>query len=257
MRIGFTVLAWALSLCLGLVFAGTTTLTVETGLAGTNNATNPVTDLGFFALGGLVITVGVALQLREPERHVAGMQQALLGALVLALAGLIGDRIEPLVGGLTFFFALLLLASLHPARSELVALPGHVSIPLLVLSTVAAIPATGYAASMLHSAQNAGASCFLGRCAHGDRFAEMAATAVTVILISMLSAFKACGWIVPALSAGASAILVGLASTVLPDAAGSLGQIGGLLAIGWGVLFVVLARRESSGARPDVEVSVQ
>jgi hypothetical protein len=42
--------------------------------------------------------------LRDPERKIAGVQQAVLGLFALLVAGLIGNRIEPLVGSLLFLW---------------------------------------------------------------------------------------------------------------------------------------------------------
>jgi hypothetical protein len=256
-RVAFSAWAWILSLFFGLLFVGLTILTIGTWFLGRDTMTNPVTDLGFLALGGVIVGAGFAVQLKAPESNVSGMQQALIGLLALAFAGLIGARIEPMIGGLIFLMAAVVLAALHPARGELLKRPGHVSPSLAVLSIVAAIPAAAYAGSMLVSAREAGASCFLGRCAHGDRFAEMAALAIAIALIGMLAALKARGWIVTALSAGVSGITVGLASIGLPNVAGSLGQVGGTVAIAWGVLFVVLAEREAMETRRGVDVAAR
>lgn len=248
-RIAFSASAWILSLFFGLLFVGLTILTIGTWFLGQDTMTNPVTDLGFFALGGAIVGVAFAVQLKASERHVSGVQQALIGLLALAAAGLIGARIEPMVGGLIFLMAAVVLAALHPARGELFKRPGYFSPPLAVMSILAAIPAAAYAGSMLVSARSAGASCFLGRCAHGDRFAEMAALAIAIVLIGLLAALKTRGWIVTALSAGASAFVLGVASIALPDAAGSLGQTWGGLAAAWGLLFVVVAEVEARELR--------
>ncbi len=87
-------------------------------LANQNALTIPVSDLSFFALGAIIIGIGFAVQLRVPERKIAGVQQAVLGLLALGVAGLIGNRIEPLVGSLSFLVAAAILAALHPARRE-------------------------------------------------------------------------------------------------------------------------------------------
>ena len=66
-----TVWAAAVTVVLGLLSTGTTALTIA--LWSTDPAytqTNPVVDLAFFALGGILITVGLASQIRS--RQVAG-----------------------------------------------------------------------------------------------------------------------------------------------------------------------------------------
>lgn len=246
----FFIWAAILSLVFGLLFIGVTTLTIGLWLANQNALTTPVSDLSFFALGAIIVGIGFAVQLRTPERKIAGVQQAVLGLLALGVAGLIGNRIEPLVGSLLFLVAAAILAALHPARRAFFKLGGGLSAPLAALSILAAVPAVGYAASMLVLARSAGPSCFLGRCPYGDRLAEMAALALAIVLVGMLAALKTPGWRVAARSAGASAVILGLASILLPGAPGALGQAWGALTTTWGVLFVVAAEWEARHGTP-------
>jgi hypothetical protein len=251
-RRAFFIWAVILSLAFSILFIGVTALTIGLWLAHQNALTTPVSDLSFFALGAIIIGMGFAVQLRAPECKIAGVQQAVLGLLALGVAGLIGNRIEPLVGSLIFLVAAAILAALHPARRECFKLGQGLSAPLAALSMLAAVPAVGYAASMLILARHAGPSCFFGRCPYGDRLAEMAALALAVVLVGMLAALKTQGWRVAVRSAGASAVILGLASIVLPDAPGALGPAWGALTVTWGVLFVVAAEWETarnSGAR--------
>lgn len=243
---------WAafLSLVFGLLFIGVTALTIGLWLAHQNALTTPVSDLSFFALGAIIIGIGFAVQLRAPERKIAGVQQAVLGLLALGVAGLIGNRVEPLVGSLLFLVAAAILAALHPARRAFFKLGGGLSAPLAALSILAAVPAVGYTASMLVLARHAGPSCFLGGCPYGDRLAEMAALALAIVLVGMLAALKTPGWRVAARSAGASAVILGLASILLPGVPGALGQAWGALTTTWGVLFVVAAEWEARQATP-------
>jgi hypothetical protein len=162
---------WAAILSLFFIpgFIILTAFTIGLWLAQQNAATTPVGDLGFLALGAILIGLGCAVQLRAPARHVAGMQQVLLALLALVVAGLLGARVEPLVGGMLFLVAAVILAALHPARRRIDALGQGVSAPLVVLALLAVPPAVVYAVQMLILARQAGASCFLGHCAQGDR----------------------------------------------------------------------------------------
>ncbi len=249
-RRAFFIWAEILSLVFGLLFIGVTALTIGMWLAHQNAFTTPVSDLSFFALGAIIIGMGFAVQLRVPERKIAGVQQAVLGILALLVAGLIGNRIEPFVGSLLFLIAAAVLVTLHPARREFFKLRHGLSAPLAALSILAAFPAVAYAASMLVLARHAGPSCFFGQCPYGDRLAEMAALALAIVLVGMLAALKTPGWRVAARSAGASAVILGLASIVLPGAPGALGQAWGALTATWGVLFVVAAEWEMRNHLP-------
>lgn len=240
----FFVWAATLALLFGLLFIGVTALTVWLWFAHQNSNTNPVTDLGFFALGGVIITGGLVAQLRTPERRIAGIQQAVVGLLALGSGGLIGARIEPLIGAVIFLLATVLLVALHPARRIFFTLGPCPSPRLITLSLLAALPALPYAAAMLVQARQAGPSCFFGRCAAGDRFAEMAALALALVALGLLTAFKPQGWRVTAWSVAAAAVIVGGASLVWPTLPGALGQVGGAAALLWGVLFAAVAAWE-------------
>ncbi len=243
-RRAFFIWAAILSLAFGVLFIGTTALTIGLWVAHRNALTTPVSDLSFFALGAIIIGMGFAVQLKAPERKIAGVQQAVLGLLALLVAGLIGNRIEPLVGSLLFLVAAAILAALHPACRAFFRPGAGLSAPLAALSILAAVPAVWYAASMLVLAHHAGPSCFLGRCPYGDRLAEMAALALAIVLVGLLAALKTPGWRGAAGSVGISAVILGLASIVLPDAPGAVGQVWGALTATWGVLFVVAAEWE-------------
>ncbi len=243
-----TVWATTLTVLVGLVFTGTTALTIA--LWSSDPAypqTNPVVDLAFFALGGILIMVGFASQLRA--RRVAGLQQAILALLALAVAGLLAGRIEPFVGALLLLVAAAPVVVLHPARRQLLAAGEAVSRPLAALGAVAVVPAVAYATAMLHRARVAGPSCFLGRCAEGDRFAETAALAVAVVLVALLASLRTAGWRLPAWCAGMAAIVFGVACLVFPQEEGALGAPWAVAAVVWGAACIVTGSTPYAGGR--------
>jgi hypothetical protein len=237
-------LAAMMSLVLGFTFLIVTMLTTAIWMTDPGyTETNPVVDLGFFALGFVVIGSGIAVQLRAPAGNVAGIQQAVIGSLALSVAGGVGDRVEPLAGGLVILLAAVVLAAIHPARGEFFRRDPGVNPPLVALTILAAPPAVSYAASMLDLARQSGPSCFMGQCAAGDRFAEMAALAGSIVLIAWLTLWRTRGWRVPARSIGAAAVLFGVASIALPNVPGAAGAPWGTLTVAWGIGFVVAAER--------------
>jgi hypothetical protein len=251
-RRAFFIWAVTLSLVFGVLFIGTTTLTIGMWAAHQNILTTPVSDLSFFALGALIVGMGFAVQLKDPERKIAGVQQAVLGLLALLIAELIGNRIELLVGALIFFGAAAILVALHPARRACFKPGQGLSVLLAGMSLLAAVPAVVYATNLLVLARHAGPSCFFGRCPYGDRLAEMAALAIALVLVGLLAALKTPGWRVAAWSAGVSAVILGVASIVLPDAPGAPGKTWGALMATWGVLFIVAAEWEARKKAPAV-----
>jgi hypothetical protein len=234
---------WAavLAVALGLLFTATTSLTIMVWLRDTTTTeTNPVVDVAFFALGGVLIAGGLASQIRG--RQVAGLQQAFIALVALTAAGLLGGRIEPFVGGLVLLVLAAPLGLAGPVRAQLFAPGEGLSRPLAALGAVAVIPAVAYASSMLGHARAAGPSCFLGQCAQGDRFAEAAALAVAVVLVTLLAALRTTGWLLPAWCAGTAGILVGSTSLLVPQQVGALAVPWAILAAVWGVAVIATAQ---------------
>src|SRR3954469_7976704 len=55
-----------------------------------DQARNQVLDVGWGAMFGVILPLGLLAQLRRPERRIAGIQQTALVAIALALAGAAG-----------------------------------------------------------------------------------------------------------------------------------------------------------------------
>ena len=77
--------------------------------------------------------------------------------------------------------------------------------------------------------------------------AELAAWALTMVLLTLLASRGAPGWRLPAWTAGLSTLAVGAASVLLPNVAGSLGSVGGLAAVTWGAGLLAVSRRRDGG----------
>jgi hypothetical protein len=198
-----------------------------------------------------MVTAGFVMQLRNPHQHIAGLQQSILAIVALGTAGLIGGRIEPLVGALILLVAALGLIALHPAQRTILKIGHRPSLLLVALVLIAAIPAFIYGGQMLVAARSAGPSCFFGRCAYGDRFAELAALALATVLLGLLAAARTCGSRLVAWSVGTAAIVMGVASIVWPGLPGAFGGAMAGAAFVWGVFFIVAAEREAQ--RPNFQ----
>src|SRR4051794_41384128 len=57
-----------------------------------DQARNQVLDVGWGAVFGLILPLGLLSQLRSPERRIAGIQQTAVVAAALVLAGAAGQR---------------------------------------------------------------------------------------------------------------------------------------------------------------------
>jgi hypothetical protein len=233
---------WAATLTglLGLLFVGLTAVTLILWATDpTYTQTNPVVDLSFFALGGVLISTGFASQIRTPS--IAGLQQAVLALVALSVAGWLGGRVEPFIGPLVLLVAAAPLVVLHPDRHRLLNTGRGASRPLLAMAAVATGPAAVYAADMLGRARAADPSCFLGQCVQGDRYAEAAALALAVVLVALLASMLTPGWTLPAWAAGIAAVVLGVASLRWPGEVGAIGGGWAVAALAWGCSFTLVA----------------
>lgn len=124
----------------------------------------------------------------------------------------------------------------------------------LALATLLALLFTGMTALTL-TLWAAGPSCFLGQCAHGDRYAEAAALALGIVAVALLAAVRPPGWRLPAWSVAAAAVVLGGASLAFPGEVGSLGTAGATATVAWGVTLAAVAEREHRRTpRPDARV---
>ena len=109
-----------------------------------DQARNQVLDVGWGALFGVMLPLGLLAQLRLPERRIAGVQQTAIVALALAVAGAAGEqwRYLALAGAVAGPCAILL--ALHPARRTFFQ-RGRLEPTLLALAAVATGPSLVYA----------------------------------------------------------------------------------------------------------------
>jgi hypothetical protein len=200
----------------------------------------PVTDLGYGALLGILITGGLLVQFRAPEQKIAGLQQATLAILAGFIAAPIAADQQGLVPWLSMLAAVGILVALHPARGEFLRSGKGFSPALAGIAVLGAVPLIGYALSMGAQARE-----LAGPPHHIQRLTTMAAMAIALPLVGVLAAFETRGWRMTAWCVGAAAVVFGLASVVFPNYAGSAGREWGALAIAGGLLFVLVAEWEA------------
>jgi hypothetical protein len=207
----------------------------------------PVTDLGYGALVGIILTMGLLVQLRAPEGKIAGVQQAALVIPALLIGSALASDSQNVVVALLLVPALGILLALHPARREFLARSGGLSPKLLVIAVLGAIPLGAYALDMGAEARD-----LVGPPHHVQRLSTMAAMAIAIVLAGGLAALRTQGWRNPAWSAGTAAVVFGLASFVFPDQRGAEGRGWGGVAIASGVLFITVAEWESRRGKTSV-----
>lgn len=239
-RRGIAFKAWAAILVavFGVAFFGLTSLVLAwfqelEGVAG------PVTDLGYGVLFGIILTGGLLVQLRDPERKIAGVQQALLVIPALVVGSAIASDSQNLVPALIMLPAIGILLVLHRAREEFFARGAPSSRALLAITVIGGVPLVAYARDMGAQARD-----LAGPPHHVQRLSTMAAMALAIVLTGLLAALQTRGWRIPAWSAGTAAIVFGLASVVFPDQPGAVGRGWGSIAVVGGLLFIAAGEWE-------------
>jgi hypothetical protein len=157
----------------------------------------------------------------------------------LVIGSAIASDSQNLVPVMIILPAIGILLALHPAREEFFRRGAALSLTLLAITVIAAVPLVACALDMGAQAQD-----LAGPPHHVQRLSTMAAMALVIVLTGLVAALQTRGWRIPAWSAGMAAIVFGLASVVFPDQAGAAGRGWGGVAIAGGVLFIAVAEWE-------------
>jgi hypothetical protein len=250
-RNAFTIWLVVLVVVFGLGFFGLSSLVIG-WFSAVEGVAGPVTDLGYGVLFGIILTTGLAVQLRAPQDKIAGIQQAALVVPALVMGSAVASDTQDLVSALIVTIGVGILLALHPARGEFLRKGGVISPTLLAITILGAVPLIAYALEMGEQARD-----LAGPPHHVQRLSTMAAMAFAILLTGLLAASRTRGWRTPAWSAGAAIIVFGLATSAFPDNPGSPGRGWGMLAVAGGVLFIVAAELEARRTKPMQEPSGQ
>jgi len=182
----------------------------------------------------------VAFGLHPRLRSVAALQSLLLiVAIGLIVSVVAWQGFRPGSNFPTFNFTLygivaVLLLSLHPNRDRLFA-RGRPEPVLAIMAWIGAVPLLTFAASEI-------VMQWAGDPVHGvaGHYALTASLAVALAAVAGLAALRTDGWRLPLWSAGIGVAAVGFVSIMFPSEASSIGLLGGLAAIAWGVTFIGL-----------------
>jgi peptidoglycan/LPS O-acetylase OafA/YrhL len=215
-----------------------------------DQARNQILDVGWGAVFGVILPLGLLAQLRRPERRIAGIQQTAVVALALALAGAAGQEwwYLALAAGIAVASAVLL--ALHPARLTFFARGPHLGRPMLALATVAAVPSLLYAWRMA-SAQRRDLPPADAVSNGLHHWTVMTALALLVLLLVLLAAARTQGWRIPAISASIAAGAWAISCLLAPaSAAGSEGHAWAWAALAWAGVTLAAAAWPPTHDRP-------
>jgi hypothetical protein len=196
-----------------------------------DQARNQILDVGWGAVFGVVLPLGLLAQLRRPARRIAGIQQTAVVAVALALAGAAGKELWYLALAIAIGITCAALLALHPARHTFLRRGRHVHPMMLALAAVAAVPSLVYAWRMA-SAQRRDLPPADAVSNGLHHWTVMTALALLVLLLVLLAAVRTSGWRIPAISASIAAGAWAISCLLAPAAAaGSEGH-----AWAWAVL---------------------
>ena len=202
-----------------------------------------VHNIGWGASAGLLFAVPMLGQVRNPDRQRSSFLQLPVFVVTMLIAALLSVEfdMEALSAIVVFTVMTLVLFALHPARSRLLADGPRPSIPMLALTLLGALPLVVYALDMAELQRTGPPSDPHVELVH---WLTMALLALAIITGAGLASLRLPGWRVSAWLAGLAAAVFGVASIVLPDDPGAVGQAWGATALAGGLLFIGVAEWE-------------
>lgn len=231
----------------------------------------------------VISLIGILAQVRSTPAKVAPMQQVAVPILVLIIVELLVSGIGPDTGLLFVLFGVppILLAFLHPSRTQVFKPTPRTSRALVTMAVLLAIPALIFAIAQIRAgieAADLGAPVFaqldvpddaspaefdqaiseifdeLGipeeqreTIQHSGHWSAMAAFAIGLVVLAFLVAIRVPGFRVTAWSVGAAVAYYGIVSLATPEDASSAG-LGGIFCLLWGGGFIAFAERETRPA---------
>jgi hypothetical protein len=206
-----------------------------------DQARNQVLDVGWGAVFGVILPLGLLSQLRRPERRIAGIQQTAVVAFALALAGAAGQNSWYLALAAGIAVASAILLALHPSRRTFLDRGRQLEPMMLGLAAVVAVPSLVYAWRMaLAQRRDLPPADAVSNGLH--HWTVMTTLALLVLFLVVLAAARTSGWRIPAVSASIAAGAWAISCLLAPTpAAGSEGHPWAWAALVWAVVTLATA----------------
>jgi hypothetical protein len=213
-------------------------------------------ETGWGLLYLVMVTVPLLVLVARPGLAVALAQLMAVAVAVASSAVLAGSPAHALPGvGIAMVVGTLV--ALSPVHDLALPPPARVT---AVVAAAGAVPAAGYAWAMARASENPELTWGL------DHYPAQAALAISVVLVALLAAWTVAGpgraWRLPVGTVAFSAVWLGWQSVVWSERAGTLGSVGGVAAIVWGLALLAAPAgdallRGSRRTAPDEESPVE
>jgi hypothetical protein len=224
-----------------------------------------------FGLVFLLCLVAALALLRKPRLRIAQTYQMAVPIALLVASFFLVDRGFDVIA-LLFLIMPALLIALHPVRTQVLRPRFRPSALLLAAAAVAAVPllvfsvqqfATGVEAAALAKgpiealpedasdkdyeralARATDTQAELETARHYGHWSAMGSFALIVVFLSAIGALRPQGWRFPAWSAAVAVIVYGAASLAFPGSSSGADGLVAILAVAWGIGFIVAAEIE-------------
>lgn len=198
-----------------------------------DNISHRVHEITFGMLLAMVL-VGVIVQLRSPEYHIAGMQQAVVVVVILTVVVTASTGWEWTT--LIYLVPVIAIAMLHPSRQEVFRPRISPAGGLLFLMVMLTLPALiAFSEEFDKAANNVRF--------HQSHWGGMAAFGLSLLATGYLAALRVRGWPLAAWTTGVSMLVYGMASMLFRFDASARPFLGGILVLLWAVVWLVTAER--------------
>jgi len=240
----FRVTTWAFLVFLYL-FSPATSLLLGWFVDFDDNISHRVHEVTF-GLMFTMILVGVAAQIRSPQRHIAGIQQALTAIVVFVavVAASTGWEWTALI----YIGPVVVIVILHPAREEVFRLRLRFDRQMVILMLLITLPMIMVFGDEFSKAVNE----VRGHQAH---WGGTAAFVLTMLVVGYMSSTRQPGWYVSGWTVAFAAIIFGAASAVFRFDASARPDLTAIMLIIWGVLVATNTERGRARERLGQEVA--
>lgn len=190
------------------------------------------------------LVIGMAVQLRRPQKNLAPLLQVLAFFVALVLVGVLTGSFDPTL--VIVLVVLLLLAFLHPRRGSLLKTP-RLDRATASLTALAVAPWVVFADGQARLQRLNVAGDIHAESGHWGLMTQLA---ILIILWGLIGSSDYSGWRLTAWITGLVSAVYGIASLVFSDLASAAPTGWAVAAVAWGMAYLAMTERRARTAEP-------